>query len=467
MRDEENEWKRKLFVVKKTDYIEWYDPSWLPDGVGDYCKDLSLALDVPIPAVANTFIAAMHIACGCFTRVQINPKWYEPIIFWGMIVAPPGMKKSPIMNNVGSLFMDCTETVESNFMLAISKYQEDMREYNKRLKKWEREESLSINKPEKPQQPKPDTVIVSDFTMEGITRWMPHSPRLSAWQDELSNLFANLNRYTKNGDNAPFLIKCFQGQPHSIIRAGATDMAAFNPIRIPQSHLNIFGTIQPEVFGDSFSGLIKNGIAARFSAFSTFIPKGVTSKAQVRAVNVVNESTMVSIFQRLYQIKPHHTLKVDQHGVELVAAYKDSIADNLSVDIMGSLNKSETWIYRLAGVKALWDFAARGGDPNQCGVVSLGDCEWAVQYFKNVCMRNIHDFWVGAAYSPDHFERRLDALKRQILSLGKMELSINDLRKAKVTGMLSSETRAKYTGALEDDGFWVKLNNGKYLITVS
>jgi hypothetical protein len=188
---------------------------------------------------------------------QYDYTWTENARLWGNIVGPPSILKSPVIKV-------CTDPIERLEMSAQAVWREDMRRHKQLLAAWK---DRTLPKPQPPKRPR---YIVESTSIEALqevlrddddeeARFTAPARKVLVRQDELSELLANLDRYSsgrQGGDRGAYL-RLWNGGRFAIDRIERG------------SYSNnwsgcMLGGIQPEVIQRIAKQAVDDGLLQRF-----------------------------------------------------------------------------------------------------------------------------------------------------------------------------------------------------------
>jgi hypothetical protein len=170
--------------------------------------------------------------------------WWVPPIFWMMVIAESGQRKTAIKDTALSPLQDVHNGRWQEFM-------GEMRAYRK-LSEAERRDT------EKPAEP--HSYIVNDCTVEKLQLILAANPRgTMLLKDELAGFF-DFGRYTAGPGAAEraFYLEAYEGAPYTVHRVGR------DSIYIQVTGITMYGNIQPDRLAD-FKGLESDGMMQRIA----------------------------------------------------------------------------------------------------------------------------------------------------------------------------------------------------------
>lgn len=226
-----------------------------PQVLQDVADQAAKAFNVPVSVPACALLSLAGACIGRTRAILIKPGWTEHANLFLAIVAKSGLGKSPCTNAIFKPAKRLEKEWRKEYDEALKKYDEALDAYKKAIS------SKKETPGPKPVPPKWNQLYVDDATTESISRAMQENPRGIWWmRDELSGLFADLDKYSKsNGGDKARILSGWQSDSWKVNRA--TKEGKF----IPHACLSIFGTIQPEILASVFGGTdIHNGLLPRF-----------------------------------------------------------------------------------------------------------------------------------------------------------------------------------------------------------
>ena len=220
-------------------------PEHIPDALWGFVKDASERMGVDPTSVALSCL----VSCACVMSDdwRIQPKrhdttWTESPRLWGAIVGDPSILKTPVIAT-------CTRPIDELDAEARERHQQEMRDYKVALAAWKLSDD-NADTPE-PTQPKLERYLVEGATVEAISevlrddddaRQTAPAGKVLARHDEMSEFFANLDRYRAGGrgggDRGAYL-RLYNGGRYVIDRIGRGSFA------IPNWSACFLGGIQP------------------------------------------------------------------------------------------------------------------------------------------------------------------------------------------------------------------------------
>lgn len=247
------------------------------------------AIQCPPDFIAVPLLACLGAAIGRSRELEIKPGWRESSLLWTVVVGRAGTAKTPA------------------FKLAT----EPLNQIQERLMKLG-EGTAS-----------PARVIVTNTTVEALAVLMAENPRgLILARDELAGWFRSMNQYKKSGDDEPFYLATWSGEPHIIDRK--TDPKR---IHIPHTYLAVTGCTQPGVLEKLLTPeRHEEGFASRLLIAC---PSRVVKQWKDLGVDEELKKPVAALFDKLYAIavvnEQPRILHFTKDGFE---AYKEVVEDH-------------------------------------------------------------------------------------------------------------------------------------------
>jgi len=221
----------------------------LPDCVEGYVRDEAERMGAPEAFLATGAIVTASAAIGGQIRLQPKAKdtrWTVPPFLWGVIVEPPGGRKSPVIASVTAPLT----RVDSRWAAAdMPKRQAWEIESRKRRK----------DAPAPSARPRLRRAVVDSFTVESVRDVLADNPRgVLVSADELSGLISGLDQYkSAGGSDRADLLKLMDGAPRPFDRVGRS-------YRIECWGAAVLGGIQPKRLAEISRKLDPDGLLQRF-----------------------------------------------------------------------------------------------------------------------------------------------------------------------------------------------------------
>ncbi|MFM9994959.1 MAG: DUF3987 domain-containing protein [Phycisphaerales bacterium] len=321
-------------------------------------------------------------AAGNAVSVVARRGWVEPCAIWTGVVALPGSMKSPTQRAALQPIHDAQRELDSAYAAALNEHERAVFDYKAELDRAKRaakdgeEVGALPARPEKPPRPQ---WKVGNTTPEALAHVLAVNPRgVLVQHDELAAMFA-FGQYAKgrNGSEsgAGLYKSCWSREPYSENRKG--EGGAY--INVDAPLVSICGGIQPQtlsrVLGEQY---IADGLASRFLwAAPPDNPAGfIPERPDEQDVS----AEYAAAFRRLLLLRRTPDGRVDPVylGLRLDAQreaggwidrLRDRMRDESDPAVRAALAKMRGYVYRIALVLHLADWAELGGsEPGPIGV---------------------------------------------------------------------------------------------------
>lgn len=262
--DPETRWPDPLPLPDQLHPVDALDPELLPGPLRKMAEGLARSMDCPVELPA---VALMCTLAGSINRrVLITPKqfgeWEVIPNLWGLMVAPPGFKKSPVLSACTKPLSRLEEEqrqrrAEENEAAAAA-----LEEFEIRQQAWmdqakaaaKKGQDMPDGKPQRPTgSPEGARLIVNDATAEKLHDLLStHPAGLLTVRDEVGAFMAELGRKGRESDRGFYLSAWAGDQPY------AMDRVTRGEIYVPHCCLSFIGGIQPTIL----QGLMATATAA-------------------------------------------------------------------------------------------------------------------------------------------------------------------------------------------------------------
>ncbi|WP_456382940.1 YfjI family protein [Hydrogenimonas sp.] len=249
------------------------DIELLPIDARMYAYDVAKRMDhAPLSFAMTAALLTLSTAMG--RRVAVRPKlkdiWEVIPNLWGMLVAPPSVKKTPILAEMVKplklLEMEANERYEEEMKRYNAEkiaYEIELKEYKAKLKEGE-----TPPIPDEPDKPIRSRYLIDDATTEKVAEIMIENPKgIGLFMDELSGWFKSMGKQGREGDRS-FWLESFNGNGSKSV-----DRIGRGSLLVPHMCATIFGTIQPDALMGIVSGATGatsggDGLLQRFQLIS-------------------------------------------------------------------------------------------------------------------------------------------------------------------------------------------------------
>lgn len=143
----------------------------LPEVLGEYVADLSVALQTPPDLAGLLSLSAVAAAVARRVRLQVRPDWQEPVNIYVAVILPPAARKSPVFSAVTKPLREFERTEAARTAASTALMQSKLEIAEKRLKKAIEQAAA---------EPNGGTEEIERLTAEKMAIVVPPKPRLVA-----------------------------------------------------------------------------------------------------------------------------------------------------------------------------------------------------------------------------------------------------------------------------------------------
>ena len=235
----------------------------IPAALWGFVTDTAQRIGVDPVALAVGALVTCSASVTDDWRVQPkkwDDSWTEQPRLWGAVVGDPSVRKSPIVSA-------CTRPLDALDAEARKQHADDRRKWKIAHKIWKDNKS---DPADEPMPPKLERRILESTTVEalsealrddeGATQRAP-ARKVLIRQDEMSELFANLDRYAaggKGGGDRGAYLRLYNGGPYTVDRIGRGSFSIGNWSGC------VFGGIQPRPIQEIAQKSLEDGLLIRF-----------------------------------------------------------------------------------------------------------------------------------------------------------------------------------------------------------
>jgi hypothetical protein len=273
----------------------------LPPPLGDFVSEAARATVCDLAFIVLPLLAALASAIGNTRRIMLKDDWCEPSILWAAILGESGSNKTGAITKGTAILNQLQSEALMDYQSRLDGYEREKLEYEAALAEWKRAKSGKRgDPPEKPIEPVPRRLIVSDATIEALADRLEHAPRgLLLVRDELAGWLRSFDQYksSKGGDAAHWLSTYNATRLMMDRKTGDRKL-----VDVPRAAVSITGGIQPETLRRSLGQEhFDDGLASRLLlAYPPKRPQGWTDatvdKKLHRALHVVFERLLLLDF---------------------------------------------------------------------------------------------------------------------------------------------------------------------------
>jgi putative DNA primase/helicase len=316
--------------------VESHDLDLLPEVLQEPVEALSRCLQLPLDLPAVGMVAALAGATN--RRVIIQPNrwdsdWTEVLNFWAMLIAAPGVGKSPLLGFCVRPLLDIEQDYRQAFEGEQGEYAREQEEHKLQKEIWAQQYKAAVKDGKTPplraedldDAPVMKRLITSDASYEKLHVLMKDNPAgFLLALDESTGWLVRLSRPEYAGERA-FALSCWAGKTSHIV-----DRIGRGTIVVPHCCLSVLGAITPErlrsyLSQSSLDSPTSDGLMQRFGlAIWPEIPPGWTFP---RNASAAASPKVTGIFKRLVNLN-HESPKVYQFAPdaqELFAQWQEEL----------------------------------------------------------------------------------------------------------------------------------------------
>jgi hypothetical protein len=469
----------------------WRDPDWsllddrrgaLPEFPADtFCpawqgllERVSRGAGVRVDHVVVPLLGVASSLIGIARRVRAVSSWAEPMTLWTALVAASGDRKTPGMR----ISLRALDMIEKSNAEAINKarlaHETRAQKAKEAAKQWKEDRQAALEAQRDPPA-MPIAAIdpgnffaprlyVTDPTIERLGELLTARPGgMLLIRDELSGLFANMNRYSGGSDRA-FWLEAHNGGRQVIERRSRS-------IAIDHLLIGIVGGFQPDKVARAFSG-DEDGMSGRFLYGWPLTPEYRALSNDARDVEPELQSALTALI-RLPGEDPEEAFVPRDIGLspcalELFEEYRlyvDAAKRALDGREQQWLVKSEMQVLRLAGVLTYMEWAIALGTHSGGGIDMITAAMEPQSVDKQAmasAIRLIKEYFTPHAQAVlrqvDLSDRHRDARRvlRWIRAQRRIEISREDIRQHALGRKLDAEQTDELLAGISKGG-WLQL----------
>ena len=266
--------------VSRPEHFEWESPDWsilddrrgelpnFPDCLGKAWATVNRAAKGAGVTVAHVAVPLLGITSGLIgfaARVQASTSWLEPATIWCGIVFS-GSGKTPGLEVTKRALSAIEREKREQIVELRRKHDSKVEKARAARAAWKKEVEVAVENgvsapdmPNKAQDPGKfitPRLYVSDGTIERLVELLTARPQgVVRIVDELSAMFANMQRYSGGQDNE-FWLEVWNGNSYSVERID-------RQLEIDHLLVGVVGGFQPDKIVKAFAG-DDDGMYARF-----------------------------------------------------------------------------------------------------------------------------------------------------------------------------------------------------------
>lgn len=252
-------------------------------------------------------------------------------------------------------------------------------EYQSLMQEYEEKEKDTRGK-----KPKYAKFILKDFTPEKLAESLQFNEKgVLIFQDELMGWINSFDKYKKGNDQQLYL-ELYNGNELTV------DRVTKEPIRIPQTNVNILGGMQPEIVKQlAGNNRSEDGFLDRFLfVYPENLEPNLFTGLDISETHKENYKKLINNLLET----PQQTIKTDASNIEIFKEWqhkkaKECFNDTLERSIQA---KMETYVWRLALIIEMIQQAVAGSFTISLQNESLEKAIRLVEYFRLNALR-VHD----------------------------------------------------------------------------
>lgn len=262
---EDQRWPDPAPLPDQLPPVKALDPELLPGPLRAMAEGLARSMDCPIELPAAALMCALAGAVN--RRALITPKqfgeWAVVPNLWGLMVAPAGFKKSPILAACTAPLMALEKDRREKKIEENKTASAALDEYEMRLQVWNDAAKAALKKglPIPDGKPTPPTassegarLIVMDATAEKLQELLrDHPAGLLTVRDETGAFMAELGKKGRESDRGFYLTAWGGDQSYAVDRIGRGE------VFIRNCCLSFIGCIQPAILQKLMAAAIADG----------------------------------------------------------------------------------------------------------------------------------------------------------------------------------------------------------------
>lgn len=238
-----------------------FPTSIFPPDIKTYVDMSSEAVNAPKDFVAIGVLAVISTMIGNQAKIQVTSEWFENCMMYAAFIGTPGVRKTPalkkammpldrIQKNLDRDF----EQKEQNYLQELAKYDMELNEFQRDLKK----AKVTVEDvPSEPQMPSRKQIKVNDITVETVVEMMADNSLLME-RDEFVGWIKSMNQYKGgSGGERQAYLEFWNGNRVDVNRKGGRHISVESPF------VSIVGGIQPARLTEVLSDNIDDGFVER------------------------------------------------------------------------------------------------------------------------------------------------------------------------------------------------------------
>jgi hypothetical protein len=260
----------------------------LPGFAGQFSQELAIETETPTGLAVALTLAACALAASRRFRVEVKPKYFEPLNLWILVALPPGNRKSAVQaatakpltewqsERAAAMSVDITRlTSEAKSIQAlVTQKRTEMVKEKDRDRQMDLIDEITKLEASMPEIPRPPLLWTSDATPERLGTPLGDNEERMAWLSSEGGVFDILaGRYSGGIPNLDLLLKAHSGDAERVERGTRP------PIDLQHPLLTIGISPQPSVLEGLAAkpGFRGRGLLGRFLYLLPESPLGYRS----------------------------------------------------------------------------------------------------------------------------------------------------------------------------------------------
>lgn len=369
-----------------------FDINWFPACIGDFVGDIAERMggDPGAPAMGAIAACCGLADDGFYTTPKLQDiGWRERCCAWTLAIGPSASKKTWLLENAIKPINKMDAAITKAYLEKLDQWNYEMEGYADRRKAASK---AGEPKPEAPEKPAHEHLMLNEFTIESVREALIDSPRgLLIYRDELAGLLRDLDRFTAKGSGDRYsLLELDNGGPKKIGRVGNFKM-------VPNWSATLTGCLTPAAIKSFSNDLNEDGLLQRFT-ICMVKPAGddVDRPPNDRAIGAY-----MQVLNELRKMRAHDgnaSIKFSADAYECRMEFMRTAtalanAEGIPGAMSAHIRKFEAKFPRLCLLFTLMEMAVQGKHPNGADSISKETSE-KVRDFLIWEHGHIEEFWL-------------------------------------------------------------------------
>ena len=250
-----------------------------------------------------------NTACFMGASYMFNYRNYDaPAHFWGVLIAPTGMKKSKCIGKIFQPVVRENARLEQENIMAFQEYVREYEEWHD--EKIQAKKDKAIFDREEPKRPPFQQLYCNDTTTERLAEILRDNPfGIAINSDEIASHISGYDKYRgSKGFDKTLMLSMYTGEEYNKQRV--KDITNSNiKTRIPHAWASIFGTCQDEIWPTLIS---KNDVQRGYgNRYITIFPQKMPLKSITESCPVDDDAINNLFYDMSMWPRPHD---LDEYG---------------------------------------------------------------------------------------------------------------------------------------------------------